>query len=300
MRLEHLYYILEVAKCRSISKASANLYMTQQQLSRHIRSAEKEIGFNIFDRNNFGITVTPKGEIALSKIKKILNLYNEFSDSPLPSKNDFSESIRGHLSLFTSFNIFNGYSNLLSEFTSLYPEVDVTMSTLNDLEIINHLTSHKESIGLIKQLTFEDQTIYAIPNELNFFTPVVGHLVVYASIDHPIVTKYKSISLKTLSKLPLIVYESDILLDLLNQYYKLNVKYIVGEAHSYRKILSQGNCIALGFNKPIYIRMDNIVAIPLKEKIRYCCGILSNKTNTPSVVNEAFFKFYDSYSANLF
>ena len=306
MRIEHLYYILEVAKCRSISKASVNLFMTQQQLSRYVRSVEKEIGFNIFDRNNFGIAVTSRGEIALAKIKKILNLYNELVDSPQIDANKFSEKIKGNLSLFTSFNIFNGYSNLLSEFTALYPEVNITMHTLNDLEIINHLTTHKESIGLIKQLTFDNLTLYDIPNELDFYSPVIGHLVAYASKDHPIITKYKSLSLKTLSKQPLIIYEpypnehADILLDLLNHYYKFKIKYVVGETHSFRKILSQGNCIALGFNKPIYIRMDNIVAIPLKEKIVYRCGILSNKTNSPSIANEAFFKFYSSYSANLF
>lgn len=59
MKIENMRYIIEVSHYKSINKASKNLYVNQQQLSRIIASVEDEIGITIFERTAKGVFLTP-------------------------------------------------------------------------------------------------------------------------------------------------------------------------------------------------------------------------------------------------
>ena len=62
MTLQNLRYIVEVARCRSFSKAAQSLFMTQSALSAAVRETEEELGIQIFRRTNRGVTLTVDGE----------------------------------------------------------------------------------------------------------------------------------------------------------------------------------------------------------------------------------------------
>jgi DNA-binding transcriptional LysR family regulator len=70
MNIQYLKYALEVAKQKSISKASRALYMGQPNLSRAIKELEDELGIVIFERNSKGIIPTPDGEEFLQYAKR--------------------------------------------------------------------------------------------------------------------------------------------------------------------------------------------------------------------------------------
>lgn len=53
---------LEVAKHRSFSKAAQTLFLTQPTVTHQIASLEKELGFQLFNRDYHGVTLTPAGE----------------------------------------------------------------------------------------------------------------------------------------------------------------------------------------------------------------------------------------------
>ena len=72
MRIEHLYFLVEVEKCRSISTAAKKLYISQTGLSAIINSLEAELNIKLFFRTNKGVIPTPKGEQAMALIKEIL------------------------------------------------------------------------------------------------------------------------------------------------------------------------------------------------------------------------------------
>ena len=62
MRLEHFQYVVEIAHCKSMSKPSKKLYITQPSLSTAIQNLEEELGFQIFKRSASGVALTEKGE----------------------------------------------------------------------------------------------------------------------------------------------------------------------------------------------------------------------------------------------
>lgn len=72
MRLEQLYYIVEVARQKSISKAAKNLYISQPSLSKAISQLENELDTPLFVRLQQGIIPTTTGELIIDKAQNIL------------------------------------------------------------------------------------------------------------------------------------------------------------------------------------------------------------------------------------
>lgn len=66
LTLQQLRYITEVVECGSINAASQNLYVSQPALSTAIKDAEQELGIEIFNRSNRGITLTQEGVESLA------------------------------------------------------------------------------------------------------------------------------------------------------------------------------------------------------------------------------------------
>lgn len=62
MKLQQLRYILEIADCRSITRASKNLFVSQPYLSKVISDTEKELNRQIFIRYHNGVELTTYGK----------------------------------------------------------------------------------------------------------------------------------------------------------------------------------------------------------------------------------------------
>ena len=71
MRIEHLQFIVEVAKYKSISTAAKKLYISQTGLSTIVNSLEQELNIQIFKRTNKGILLTEDGARAIELITPI-------------------------------------------------------------------------------------------------------------------------------------------------------------------------------------------------------------------------------------
>lgn len=81
MNKEQLYYIVEVSKTNSISKAAENLQMSQPGLSQAINSIEDDLGFKLFIRSNAGTIVTSEGNKIIESAKNIIREYEKMETS---------------------------------------------------------------------------------------------------------------------------------------------------------------------------------------------------------------------------
>lgn len=80
MNILHLKYAVEVAETQSISKAAANLYMGQPNLSRAIKELEESLGITIFKRTSKGITTTADGDEFLRRARRIIAQVDEVEE----------------------------------------------------------------------------------------------------------------------------------------------------------------------------------------------------------------------------
>lgn len=147
MKIEHLEDLIEVATCKSINKAAANLYMAQPALSAIISSIEKELGFPVFNRFNRGVELTAQGEKVISDSKNILNMYYNWKEL---SSTDIE--IEDQVSIAAPWIVCSMFfpRNIL-ELRRTYPKLSVKTYEMTPTDIIDQISAGNNmfSIGVI-------------------------------------------------------------------------------------------------------------------------------------------------------
>lgn len=81
MRIETLIYFQEIANCRSFTKASRKLYVSQQGLSKAVKSLEKELSTTLFTSGGEGLELTEDGKLLLELSYDVTSSYGRLFDS---------------------------------------------------------------------------------------------------------------------------------------------------------------------------------------------------------------------------
>jgi len=68
-----LRYVIAVAEQKSFTAAAKKLYIAQPSLSQSIRTLEKQLGTELFDRSTTPLTLTPAGEIYVRWAEQVLS-----------------------------------------------------------------------------------------------------------------------------------------------------------------------------------------------------------------------------------
>lgn len=76
MKIVQLQYFCAVTRLHSITKAAAELYVTQPAISSAIKELEKEFSINLFNRTKNHLTLTKEGELFYQKAVVLLEQYN--------------------------------------------------------------------------------------------------------------------------------------------------------------------------------------------------------------------------------
>lgn len=122
MDLHYLEYVIEIAKCQSISRAAEVLCITQSTLSQYLSKLEAEIGVKLFDRQRTGMVLTPAGNMYVETSKKMLQekkeLYNQIADISKGQTGSFTVGITPHWGSMV-------ISQIIGRFRSVYPGVSV-------------------------------------------------------------------------------------------------------------------------------------------------------------------------------
>lgn len=80
MELRVLKYFVETAHEKSMTKAAANLHVTQPTLSRQLKALEEELGQKLFVRSNYHINLTEEGKLLLKRAEDILQIADKTSE----------------------------------------------------------------------------------------------------------------------------------------------------------------------------------------------------------------------------
>jgi LysR family nitrogen assimilation transcriptional regulator len=72
MNLRQLQYFVEVSELESVTKAAERLHIAQPALSRHLRSLERDLGVQLFEREGRGIILTNVGRVFHDRVRTLL------------------------------------------------------------------------------------------------------------------------------------------------------------------------------------------------------------------------------------
>ncbi|MCR9115498.1 MAG: transcriptional activator NhaR [bacterium] len=81
LNYHHLYYFWTIAKEGSVSRAAKKLHLAQPTLSSQLKTLEKSLGVQLFERSGRSIALTEVGQTVLRYADEIFSLGQEMTDS---------------------------------------------------------------------------------------------------------------------------------------------------------------------------------------------------------------------------
>jgi DNA-binding transcriptional LysR family regulator len=128
MDLDNLKAFISVARRRSFSLASDDLFITQPAVSKRVASLEAQIGAALFDRIGKNIQLTQAGKILLPRAEQIVRQLEEARQVIA----DLSGDVRGELKVATSHHLgLHKLPPVLRAFASAYPHVNLKFEFLD-------------------------------------------------------------------------------------------------------------------------------------------------------------------------
>lgn len=132
MDIQQLKYFLYVAKYRNFTKAAEHFYIGQPALSRQIFDLEKQIGVQLFIRNNRSVELTAAGEVLQQEGSKLIDHFN----SVIEKTQKTGEGKLGYLKLATLGYFNYNVANMIRDFHIAYPLIKFIVER-HDMESIN-------------------------------------------------------------------------------------------------------------------------------------------------------------------
>lgn len=299
MRTEHFNYLLEVARCHSINKASKVLHINQQHLSNIVTGIEEEFGTKIFERSNKGILLTKDGQIILERIQLMDEEYHKLTTLFKTNENNTHEKIHAHLKLYSVINI-NPETLFVTvdRLNTLFPNVDILMFEESPRKIVDMVGQDPLTIGLISYVG-TTSGIEGVKNGKIKYIPIYEtSLVAIAAKNSHFISSNKTTSLKSLLKEDIVIYSPYDLED--NLHYRIlassgkpQIKYIVSNLNAFHRILNKGDCITIGCeSQALHEEMRHFSSIPIRDNIKINIGLLINEEGENHPLVQQFIKLY--------
>lgn len=205
MQLETLRYLLAIEQSGSTRKAAQELNTSYQNVSRVLLAAEEELGVALFVRTSKGMVPTEDGKLAIAGVREMLRIYDgmleQFQYRRDSMTQQTSSRISGKLNLMSSIVVSNGFVNdLILEFSSQYPKIQVNISEEDAYMSIS------EDRG---QLYFVPRMARDLKNIGYTTMPLLKDRMVVLVKKDSALNNQRSVSLKRISKLPLVLVAKD-------------------------------------------------------------------------------------------
>jgi DNA-binding transcriptional LysR family regulator len=192
MNFIDLYYFITTAEQLNISRAAELLHLSQPSLSEAISHLESSVGRPLFIRVKNHLTLTAEGKQFYEKAARVLNAKQRLDQD----MQNITEGLAGRIQL----GISSTYSGILlppvlSEFRSLYPEVEINVTTQTSA-ILETLITDKtldlavivsDKVGdggdgsIITKLLFYEEILLAVPPN----DPIINMAIPGKDSDYP-------------------------------------------------------------------------------------------------------------------
>lgn len=148
MDIRLLRYFAAVADEESITRASAQLHISQPALSRQVQQLEAELGCALFDRSGKTMTLTDEGAHLRKRADEILELV---AKTEAEMREDITE-VKGTVSLGCGdLHAVSLLSNLMGEFKALHPNASFDMYCATADLVIERMDAGFVDIGLLME-----------------------------------------------------------------------------------------------------------------------------------------------------
>jgi DNA-binding transcriptional LysR family regulator len=144
-KIDYLRSFYYTARCKSISKASETLHISQPGLSKQLQKLEEDFEATLFERSNKGVILTKIGKKVFDYAESILqlekNLYNEIEKM----KNKEEQLNIAACQNFGSFY----FASKIHKFEKDYSNLQIKINTYNSSKVLNKVLNHDYTLGIL-------------------------------------------------------------------------------------------------------------------------------------------------------
>lgn len=209
MNIEQMQYIVEVARTKSLTTASNNLFVTQSALSQSISNLEMELGVKLFTRSRQGTIPTSEGKKIIKKALEIVIKLQEIREEA----QDYSDTLNSELRVMSIPVGLASLVKTITTFKSDQPRTNFRITQNSSKEILHDVRENRVDLGLIAtktDLLIEDR-------ELSFRPFWEGKIVIGVGKNSPLASQ-KRINAQELVKYPFVLYDEDYVHEFINQF----------------------------------------------------------------------------------
>jgi len=302
MRIKHLYYLVEIAKTKSITLSAEHLYISQQGLSQAIQKLEADLNVSLYRRCRKGVELTPAGNLALEKAKDVITKYEALISSMEPYINADSTISKDKLTISATPYMSNYLPHILDLFRKKHPDITIHIEEQKPNEIVTKLTQGCTDIGLVNLPDYYD--LKHLKNSNVLFEKIRSYeFVVCVAKSSPLAKKtiFKKSEIKNH---PLVVYKHEPYLEILTHMFgDLSQLDIIVKTNSYEvylRTITHSKALAIMTHIDLTLfREKSVVAIPLKDTMRMDFGWFTSTNHPLSSAGLDFLEIYKTYLIKL-
>ena len=193
MTLHQLKIFSSIAKFLNVTKASAELHISQPSVSQQVKLLQEEYGAKLYTKNGRGIKLTDEGRLFLKEIDPILRQVDLLKNKFGVGQKQGSLTIGGSHSPSASF-----LPLLASVFKETYPDIRLTFRTHNSDVLERMVLDTEVEIAVVTNSTASPYLVYEPCRQ--------EELIFFASVEHPL-AKRRNLSIAELANAPLVVFK---------------------------------------------------------------------------------------------
>ena len=287
MDIQHIRYFVEVAKCRSFSKAAQNLFVTQPILTRCIKNMEKELGVFLIIRSTRSFVLTDAGEELLRRGSQLVEQYEDI----FRHIQDIKESSKGEIHISSPGVLLDMYfPRLVTEYRRKYPGVRINISESGSRRTEQEVLSGAADIGIV-MLPLEN------PQELHIMPIISDEVCALIHQNHPFAKKER-VHIRELEGEEIITHNhsntlySMLLLMCQEEGFLPNITYQSNMPNFMLDIISYGTCVGI-LPRPVaqQFQTRNLKSVPLEPKFPWKIAMITKKDRYLSRAAEGFLDF---------
>ncbi|MCF0137704.1 MAG: LysR family transcriptional regulator [Oscillospiraceae bacterium] len=145
MTITQVMYLLEIARCGSISKAAERLYISQPALSAQMRKLEAELGCELLRREHQGISLTAAGKHFCKTAEPVGEAWRILEEESKHLSSAVCAQVRVGVGPRA---ISNGLLNVLLSFFDSHPDTNLTLITDIGENTLRALEEHRMDLAI--------------------------------------------------------------------------------------------------------------------------------------------------------
>lgn len=181
MDLHKLEVFLNLTQTLNYTDTAENLFTTQGNISKQVKSLEKELDVILFKREHRQITLTKQGKAILPYAKKIIKEYSTMKIKISEIQDIDNSTIELHtIPTMPNYQSFG----LITSFLQSYPKIQLQLKEEESYNLVTSLKAGKCEIIFARTFEFNDSDLERIIVENDDFVAVLPK-------EHPLAQKKK-------------------------------------------------------------------------------------------------------------